>query len=202
MTILDHVHDEQSTKVPGVDVVLAADDEAIAVLDVRALKLIGALHRRFWNRRREMLQRHARVGITHPATVLRAASSDCVADLAAAPQWDQRLNEFLALSSNVDQLTGQQVVAIRGWADTESGVLVDGRAVPGCVFDVAVAVSMVADQLRAGESPFAFSIPEPVDELEAKLWSDLLALAEDRVGIERGVVRAGVIDGSLHANVA
>lgn len=202
MTILDQVHDEQQANIAGVDVVLRVDETANAVLDRRALKLVGALHRRFWNRRREMLQRQARMGIDHPSTAIYAASSECVANLATAATWEDRLSELQTLA-DIENPTGDQIVATRGWADTESGVLVDGRAVPGCVFDLAVTLSLVADQLRASESPFIFSIPEPMDPTETKLWTDLLTLAEDRLGVERGVVRAGVLGERLDgANVA
>jgi len=41
---------------PGVDIVMPVPDGIDdAVLDGRTLKLIGALHRRFWGRRRELL---------------------------------------------------------------------------------------------------------------------------------------------------
>lgn len=196
MTILEQVHDEKATNVPGVDVVLAVDDSMKSLLDARALKLVGALHRRFWNRRREMLQRQARVGIAHPSTAIYAASSDCTANLATAATWQDRLSQ-LQILSDADETATDQIVATRGWADTESGVLVDGRAVPGCVFDLAVTLSLAADRLRAGESPFIFSIPEPMDVTETKLWTDLLTLAEDRLGVERGVVRAGVLGDRL-----
>jgi len=196
MTILEQVHDEKATNVPGVDVVLAVDDSMKPLLDARALKLVGALHRRFWNRRREMLQRRARAGIAHSSTAIYAASSDHAANLATAATWQERLSQ-LQILSDVDETATDQIVATRGWADTESGVLVDGRAVPGCVFDLAITLSLVANRLRDGESPFIFSIPEPMDVTETKLWTDLLTLAEDRLGVERGVVRAGVLGDRL-----
>jgi len=83
----------------------------------------------------------------------------------------------------------EAVVRVRGWDETESGVLVDGRAVPGCIFDIAVAMSVGAEAFRREQDPFAIETPVPADAEEAQLWNDLAALAHDRAGIDRGTVR-------------
>lgn len=192
MTVIDQVRDDQPLTVAGVDVVLNAQGRTQRVLDQRSLKIAGALHRRFWKRRREMLQNQARKGVTRNSIVEHGSMSSCVANVADAVTWDDRLLQFEKVA-NMGKWTGEEVVAIRGWSDTEPGVLVDGRAVPGSVFDVAIALSLVAEELREGRVPFTLSIPEPQDEAETALWRDLLALAEDRLGVERGIVRVGVL---------
>ncbi len=80
------------------------------------------------------------------------------------------------------------VLAIRGWATTERTVLVDGRAVPGPVFDLALAIAHDLDGLRAG-STLAIAAPDVRAAHEARLWNDLCALAEDRFGLDRHTVR-------------
>jgi malate synthase len=182
--------------VPGVDVVFQSREGSdAAVHDPRTLKLIGALHRRFWNRRHAMLQ--GRPQMVTDASVIEAskerrptADPTLLADFTEnnAGSWDERLNELNRLIESVQALDAG-LVKIRGWAEIEPGVLVDGRAVPGCVFDLAVSLSSSASEFREGREPFVFTVPEPADSTEDRLWFDLIALAEDRLGVERGAVK-------------
>ena len=182
--------------VPGVDVVLQSKDGSdAAVLDQRTLKLIGALHRRFWSRRYEMLQRRMQETIdasdVHAShEELSTADAALLADFTEqnAESWDERVHELNRLIESV-QATDAGLVKIRGWEETEPGVLVDGRAVPGCVFDLAVSLSSSAEEFRDAQPPFVVAVREPADSVEDRLWVDLVALAEDRLGIERGVVK-------------
>ncbi|MFT7475759.1 MAG: malate synthase [Verrucomicrobiales bacterium] len=189
--------------VPGVDVVFQSREASdAAVHDPRTLKLIGALHRRFWNRRHEMLQR--RTQVVSDALAIGAskdqrptADATLFADFTEknVGSWDERVNELNRLIESVQSLDAG-LVKIRGWADIEPGVLVDGRAVPGCVFDLAVSLSSSAVEFREGREPFVFTVPEPADSTEDRLWFDLIALAEDRLGVERGAVKICVEPGS------
>ena len=185
---------------PVVDVVFPTSEERLEDLfDPRTRKLIGALHRRFWDRRRTMIHERAVAG-GHASTELRNVSllepnhsfGEVVVDVRdSALTWEDRLDQFDALRAAVradhvgDQLP---VVRLRGWVETEAGVLVDGRAVPGCVVDVAVALSQAADRMRDGENVFVFELPESGDQREVTLWADLLCLAGDRTGLERGSI--------------
>lgn len=203
MAVIDHLppYGDPSADVPGVDIVLSTSDNAEAqLLDGSTLRLIGALHRRFWDRRREFLLRRAQAGDIAPPE--RVDDPSAFIDLGgpAGETWEGRVAEHLRLADVVDddaplaadvQPTPQ--VAIRGWEETEPGVLVDGRAVPGCVFDVAVALSTAAEAFRSEASPFVITIPEPACADEAKLWTDLANVAQDRVGIERGTVEIEAI---------
>lgn len=152
-----------SRDMPGVDIVSVsqpADESAdSAYLSAAALAYVASLHRRFWDRRRDMLA--ARDG---------GASS---VDAEPAP--------FDADSD---------LVHCRGWHSSEASILVDGSAVPGSVFDVAVAMHEVVDELRAGTSVLTLCVPVVECPVEARLWSDLVNVAEDRLGVDRGTVRA------------
>ena len=183
MTMLEHVAPD--TTVPGVDIVFELLHAEHAI-DVRSLKLIGALHRRLWSRRRELLLAMKQSPGHGLETAAGPDQSNHLADLTVAT-WDERLQQLMAIQSA--EMDGRQTVAIRGWSDSEPGVLVDGRAVPGCVFDVAVTLSMVTNELRNGTSPFTLTTPISRHAKEAQLWGDLLSFAEDRLGVERGVVR-------------
>ena len=180
---------------PGVDIVMPiSEGTSSRVLDGRTLKLIGALHRRFWGRRREMLLGRAQAGKANEGASWRHdTTAPRLADMTgeAAASWDGRVAQLDAV---VDAIAAQRgdsggIVAVRGWEETESGVLVDGRAVPGCIFDLAVTMSIGANAFRNEQDPFSVAIPAPADDDEAQLWLDLAELAHDRAGIERGTVR-------------
>ncbi len=198
MTVIDHATlstEQDYDPAPGVDIVMPVPEGTSSrVLDGRTLKLIGALHRRFWGRRREMLLRRAQSDTDAGAAIWRHDTfATRVADMTsdAAADWDGRVAQLDAVAELVDMESGTAdgVIAVRGWEGTEPGVLVDGRAVPGCIFDLAVTMSLGADAFRNDEDPFSVAIPAPVDDEEAQLWLDLAELAHDRAGIDRGTVR-------------
>ena len=197
MSVIDHslASGEQAwDPAPGVDIVMTMPDGVSeTVLDGRTLKIIGALHRRFWARRRELLLHHARAGDPSPS---HATMTDAplLANLVGddAQCWDGRIGEYQKIASAVcpEASDGAEgLVAIRGWEETEPGALVDGRAVPGCIFDLVVSLMIGADAFRKERTPFAVLVPAAADDEEAKLWSDLIDLAHDRSGIDRGTVR-------------
>lgn len=179
---------------PGVDVVMAMPHDADErLLDRRTLKLIGSLHRRFWDRRRDMLTHRARRGDGLAETAAHVEAGSVAVDLRdpRADTWDRRIGMLSTVASLVDEaetLDSRPRVAIRGWDVTESGVLVDGRAVPGAIFDLAVTISLGAESFRREQDPFDVLIPKPADNEEAQLWSDLIDLAHDRAGVDRGTV--------------
>ena len=47
-------------------------------------------------------------------------------------------------------------------------------------------------QLDAGKGPY-FYLPKMESHLEARLWNDVFVLAQDRLGIPRGTIRATVL---------
>ena len=187
-----------SDAVPGVEIVLPTDEaDGRDLLDRRTLKLIGSLHRRFWSRRKDLLFGRAQSGRSvaprFPTAESTAESLECTIDLAgpSAQTWDGRLGLHRELAEMVEAdptPVAERRIAIRGWGETEPGVLVDGRSVPGCVFDLALALRAGADSFRRLEQPFVVSIPAPECAEEERLWSDLSNLTHDRAGIDRGTV--------------
>ncbi len=187
-----------SGAVPGVEIVLpTANNQGMDLLDPRTLKLIGSLHRRFWSRRKELLMGCAQ---SDQSVAPRAASSGSLVyaiDLTGslAKTWDGRigLHKDLREMAEADPTPeATPLVAIRGWGETEPGVLVDGRSVPACIFDLALALRSGADLFRREERPFSISIPASACAEEQRLWIDLSNLAHDRTGIDRGTVEIGV----------
>ncbi|MGI9607561.1 MAG: hypothetical protein ACR2P0_15645 [Acidimicrobiales bacterium] len=198
----------------GVDVVADAQDQALAdrVLTPATLRLIGSLHRRLWDRRSTILRDRAigqRTGGPSVAESWVVDPFDPPAELhrgadlrgGEGSSWDTRLHA-LAQTFEASADAGVALVRVRGWEQTESAILVDGRAVPGAIVDLVLLLSQNAETLRGtgiftpGETRFWVCAPNIPDRAEARLWNDLLNLVQDRLGIDRGTMRLVVSTGS------
>src|SRR5258707_800357 len=85
------------------------------------------------------------------------------------------------------------VVRPRGWHLDEKHLLVDGQRVSGSLFDFALYFAHCARrQLDQGKGPY-FYLAKTESHLEARLWNDAFNLAQDRLGIPRGTIRATVL---------
>jgi malate synthase len=85
------------------------------------------------------------------------------------------------------------VVRPRGWHLPEKHITVDGEPMSGSLVDFALYFFHCAQrQLDAGKGPY-FYLPKMESHLEARLWNDVFLLAQDRVGIPRGTIRATVL---------
>ena len=85
------------------------------------------------------------------------------------------------------------LVRPRGWHLSERHLAVDGEPVSGSLFDFGLAFFHNArEQLERGTGPY-FYIPKLESHLEARLWNDVFAWAQDRLGIQRGTIRATVL---------
>jgi len=85
------------------------------------------------------------------------------------------------------------VVRPRGWHLDEKHLLVDGQRVSGSLFDFALYFAHCARrQLDKGQGPY-FYLAKNESHLEARLWNDAFNLAQDRLGIPRGTIRATVL---------
>jgi len=85
------------------------------------------------------------------------------------------------------------VVRPRGWHLPEKHITVDGEPMSGSLVDFALYFFHCAQrQVDAGSGPY-FYLPKMESHLEARLWNDVFLLAQDRVGIPRGTIRATVL---------
>jgi malate synthase len=85
------------------------------------------------------------------------------------------------------------VVRPRGWHLDEKHVLIDGQRVSGSLFDFAMYFAHCSRrQLDKGKGPY-FYLAKNESHLEARLWNDAFNLAQDRLGIPRGTIRATVL---------
>lgn len=81
----------------------------------------------------------------------------------------------------------------RGWHLDERHVEVDGRAIPGGLFDAATYVHHnAAALLEKGSGPYLY-LPKLENRHEAALWEEALSLIEDRVGLARGTIKVTVL---------
>ncbi|HTS96766.1 MAG TPA: malate synthase A [Streptosporangiaceae bacterium] len=85
------------------------------------------------------------------------------------------------------------VVRPRGWHLDEKHVLVDGQRVSGSLFDFALYFTHCARrQLDKGKGPYYY-LAKIESHREARLWNDAFNLAQDRLSIPRGTIRATVL---------
>jgi malate synthase len=91
------------------------------------------------------------------------------------------------------------LVRPRGWHLDERHVNVDGEPVAGALFDFGMYFFNSGPPLIAsGLAPF-FYLPKLESHLEARLWNDVFDYAEDRVGMQRGTIKATVLIETLPA---
>ncbi len=85
------------------------------------------------------------------------------------------------------------VVRPRGWHLVEKHLSVDGTPMAASLFDFGLALFHNAAALIArGSGPY-FYLPKLESHLEARLWNDVFHVAQDRLGIARGTIRATVL---------
>jgi malate synthase len=85
------------------------------------------------------------------------------------------------------------VVRPRGWHLTEKHILVDGERMSGSLVDFGLYFFHCArPQLERGSGPY-FYLPKMESHLEARLWNDVFVLAQERLAIPRGTIRATVL---------
>ena len=81
----------------------------------------------------------------------------------------------------------------RGWHLFEKHMLVDGKEVPGGIFDFGLYFFHNAQTLLdMGSGPY-FYLPKLESHLEARLWNDIFVMAQDELGIPQGTIKATVL---------
>jgi malate synthase len=94
---------------------------------------------------------------------------------------------------SLNETVATLLVRPRGWHLVEKNVLVDGEPVSASLFDFGLYFFHNAQELVArGSGPY-FYLPKLESHLEARLWNDVFKLAQDRLGIPRGTIRATVL---------
>jgi malate synthase len=95
--------------------------------------------------------------------------------------------------------TAKLMVRPRGWHLDEKHILVDGKPISASIFDFAMFMYHNGQTLfKRGETP-AFYLPKLESHLEARLWNEIISMAQALLGIPRGTVRATVLIETLPA---
>ncbi|UCE88705.1 MAG: malate synthase A [Pseudomonadota bacterium] len=165
-----------------------------------------------------------RVEITGPTdrkmiiNALNSGASTFMADFedATSPTWDNLVRGQANLQDAVNrtisfahpdsgkeyQLSEKPAVLLvrpRGLHLPEHHLQVDGRAVPGALFDFGLYFYHNAHNLLAqGSGPY-FYLPKLESHLEAELWNDVFVHAQRALGIPQGSIRATVLIETLPA---
>lgn len=93
----------------------------------------------------------------------------------------------------LQEATATLLVRPRGWHLPEKHVLIDGKQISGGLFDFGLYFfHNVKALLEHGTGPY-FYLPKLENHLEARLWNDVFALAEDELSIPHGTIKATVL---------
>jgi malate synthase len=93
----------------------------------------------------------------------------------------------------LNQETATLFARPRGWHLEEKHVTVDGLPCSGSLFDFGLYFFHNARRLLdRGSGPY-FYLPKIEGHAEARLWNDVFELAQDRLGIPRGTIKATVL---------
>jgi malate synthase len=167
--------------------------------------------------------RDRRVEITGPVDrkmIINALNSDARVFMAdcedsSTPTWanmvDGQVNLYDAVRRTIEltapngkhyKLEGKPAVLIvrpRGWHLDEKHVLVDGRPIPGGIFDAAVYLYNNAESLiRQGSGPYLY-LPKLEHWKEARLWEEVLTEIENVLGLKPGTIKVTVLIETLPA---
>ena len=96
-------------------------------------------------------------------------------------------------SYRLNDETATLIIRPRGWHLPERHHTVDGEPVSGSLFDFGLVMFHNARELLdRGSGPY-FYLPKLESHLEARLWAQAFALAEDELGLPRGSIRCTVL---------
>jgi malate synthase len=93
----------------------------------------------------------------------------------------------------LNEQTAVLLVRPRGWHLNEKHVLVDGEPMAGSLFDFGLYFFHNVHNLLARNTGPYFYLPKLESHLEARLWNDVFVMAQERLGVPRGTVRATVL---------
>jgi malate synthase len=101
--------------------------------------------------------------------------------------------ETPAKTYRLNEETATLMVRPRGWHLHERHLLDDGEPVSASLVDFGlVAFHNAAELLERGSGPY-FYLPKLESSLEARLWAQAFAIAEDSLGLPKGSIRCTVL---------
>ena len=88
----------------------------------------------------------------------------------------------------------------RGWHLPEKHLLVDGAEMSASLFDFGLYMFHNARELLDRRTGPYFYLPKMESHLEARLWNDVFVWAQDKLGLQRGTVKATVLVETIMAS--
>ena len=102
-------------------------------------------------------------------------------------------------SYRLNDETATLVIRPRGWHLIERHHLVDGAPISASLFDFGLVVfNNAREQLERGTGPY-FYLPKLESHLEARLWAQAFALAEEALGLPHGSIKCTVLIETIDA---
>ena len=102
-------------------------------------------------------------------------------------------------SYRLNDETATLVIRPRGWHLIERHHLVDGAPISASLFDFGLVVfNNAREQLERGTGPY-FYLPKLESHLEARLWAQAFALAEEALGLPHGSIKCTVLIETIYA---
>ncbi len=96
-------------------------------------------------------------------------------------------------SYKLNERTAVLLARPRGWHLSEKHVLVDGEPMSASLFDFGLYFFHNARNLLAHDTGPYFYLPKLESHLEARLWNDVFVMAQERLGLPNGTIRATVL---------
>jgi malate synthase len=112
-----------------------------------------------------------------------------------SPTWSNCVEGQLNLRETAVREPGNVTLAMRprGWHLDERHLRVDDQPVPAALFDFGLFFFHNARRLvELGRSPFLY-LPKLESHLEARLWSEVFAFAQEAMGLPPGTIRVAVL---------
>jgi len=117
-------------------------------------------------------------------------------------RWAGKIDFTDSASGKAYKLSAKPAVLMvrpRGWHLPERHLTVDGEPMSGALFDFGLYVFHNSKaQIAQGATP-AFYLPKMESHLEARLWNETFAFAEERLAIPNGTMKATVLIETLPA---
>ncbi len=102
-------------------------------------------------------------------------------------------------SYRLNDETATLVIRPRGWHLIERHHVVDGAPISASLFDFGLVVfNNAREQLERGTGPY-FYLPKLESHLEARLWAQAFALAEEALGLPHGSIKCTVLIETIDA---
>ena len=96
-------------------------------------------------------------------------------------------------SYKLNEQTAVLLARPRGWHLNEKHLLVDGEPMSASLFDFGLYFFHNARNLLARDTGPYFYLPKLESHLEARLWNDVFVMAQERLGLPNGTIRATVL---------